>query len=45
MRGPSPAIFSDAVGFGAGLGQESMEGEDRVESTLVGPIRAEVSLP
>lgn len=44
MRGPSPAIFSDAAGFGAGLGQESMEGEDGIESMLVGPIGAEVSL-
>lgn len=45
MCEPSSVIFSQAVGFGAGLGQESTEGEDEVESMLVGPIRAKMSPP
>lgn len=45
MCDPFSVIFSEAVGFGAGLGQESTEGEDEVESVLVGPIRAKMSPP
>lgn len=45
MRDPSPAVFSEGAGVGAGLGEESMEGEDRAESMLVGPSELKDLLP
>lgn len=42
---PSSDVFSEAMGFGAGLGGESREGENRAGNMLVGPSETQCSLP